>query len=831
MARPTELTDDVRSYIRSVSRSLAGGDVHLADELEQETCLAALKDGPREPRALHAWLRAVARNCLRSRRARVATRPRMESIGARTFEGTMDDPAECVATEEIREALRGHLGSLPRRYSSVVSLRLMEGLPPREIASRLDMPVETVRTRVRRGVERLRDDVERSVGGQDALRPHRPLLGLAAFIPRRVRLGAAAALPAAAVLGVVHFAGAPDDAAIADDTRVAVAPAAALTGAALPSPLDADAGRGEPGPFVDAAGDLPPEAEPLSRNEQLLQRLPGAKLFEVRVVDAEGRPAPGAGLYLRRGLNGHTWRAATTGADGTAEVVAIPRLRWIAARGPAGQLSVARLVEQPQLISRAALELTLRPVDVDWVRIEGAPVGSKARLAAIDAVSNQCSMDAGLGIVGPALWVPAWRDAQGRFGFADHGLPGRIEVIHGRSLAYRSAMLHGDLPGSIEVTRGWSASGRALDAGGAPLAERLVSVFEATAGGPELFSVRTDAAGNFTTPRIFCDGVRIALASGSMSFAVEPEKRAAADEAAQPIGDLLFRDQPAGRPAFLRGTVVGPVEGMRLTPIRFTEATLSLAHRAQLKHHRASPVTVKADGSFVVARAPAEIGALLVEFEGSGAAPCLVTRPRDGWDSMGVRIDPGASLGAAVRIPLRAVERPATLFFAEERSGFLRVEEVDASARDAFVELDGLPPGRYEMMAQTATGRTVVVQGIELEAGQVRDLAALDQEFGTARVDWDEVEAAGAPDDRMRVTVTACGADGDTLIETTPLRFRCERNALALELQEIELRQGEHRVEVRGPAAGWSAVVQVTAGQVVDVALAAAAEVAPPPGR
>lgn len=52
------------------------------------------------------------------------------------------------------------LRSLPERYATVVALRYFEGLPPRRIAAAIDLPLETVYARLRRGLRQLRHSLD-----------------------------------------------------------------------------------------------------------------------------------------------------------------------------------------------------------------------------------------------------------------------------------------------------------------------------------------------------------------------------------------------------------------------------------------------------------------------------------------------------------------------------------------------------------------------------------------------------------------------------------------------------------------------------------------------
>ncbi|MCK6447699.1 MAG: sigma-70 family RNA polymerase sigma factor [Planctomycetes bacterium] len=160
-------TDALRRLARSVLFEPA-----LAEDAVQEAWLAAL-------RAPHAsitggWLgesvKRIARG-LRRREARQAARE-VAAARAEACESTM----ETVERLELLRALVAALEALDEPYRTAVRLRIVDDLPPREIAKRLGAPVETVRTHVRRGLERMRAELDREHRGRrDAL--------LGAFVP------------------------------------------------------------------------------------------------------------------------------------------------------------------------------------------------------------------------------------------------------------------------------------------------------------------------------------------------------------------------------------------------------------------------------------------------------------------------------------------------------------------------------------------------------------------------------------------------------------------------------------------------------------------------
>jgi RNA polymerase sigma-70 factor (ECF subfamily) len=132
------------------------GDPHLADDAAQETWLAALQHAaaPALFEGLgRGWLCTVARNCvLQALRGR-QRRQRREQAVAR---GLCSDGVDVDTDTELRERLLAAVLSLPEAYRTVVHERFFEDRMPTQIADALGLPIETVRTRLRRGLERLR---------------------------------------------------------------------------------------------------------------------------------------------------------------------------------------------------------------------------------------------------------------------------------------------------------------------------------------------------------------------------------------------------------------------------------------------------------------------------------------------------------------------------------------------------------------------------------------------------------------------------------------------------------------------------------------------------
>lgn len=65
-------------------------------------------------------------------------------------------PEETIVQLELQERIQYEIGRLPDKYRSVIVLKYMEELSLQEISEILDMPLGTVKTRIHRGREALR---------------------------------------------------------------------------------------------------------------------------------------------------------------------------------------------------------------------------------------------------------------------------------------------------------------------------------------------------------------------------------------------------------------------------------------------------------------------------------------------------------------------------------------------------------------------------------------------------------------------------------------------------------------------------------------------------
>jgi len=136
-----------------------------ADDLTQETFLLALRR-PEPPFSLGAWLRGVLRNKAREARRAERRRRSHEAQPRGTTMSPPTDPAETAARMEAHERVITAIRALSDAHRVPVWMHYFEGVPTRDIALRLEVPFETARTRLKRGLAELRERLDAVYGGE-----------------------------------------------------------------------------------------------------------------------------------------------------------------------------------------------------------------------------------------------------------------------------------------------------------------------------------------------------------------------------------------------------------------------------------------------------------------------------------------------------------------------------------------------------------------------------------------------------------------------------------------------------------------------------------------
>lgn len=288
MPRPAVPLDPERllqedPFVRGLARQLLRDD-DRADDLAQTTWLELLRKplSAETPRTLLATI--VRRLAHKQRRGERRTERRERE---QPPADPVPSPREILEREETRSRVVRAVLTLPAEMRDVVVLRFFENLPPRAIAKRLSIPVETVRTRHKRAIARLREELDATTDGGRAA-------WSAALVP--FAMPAAQGAAAAFVFGGLFMAAKGKAAAIAALCVFALGcwwMSAHDESDAISTDARSDVVASEGPPVEDAAANAraastPPESAP-TRIEASTARTTGDVV--VRVVTKQGENA------------------------------------------------------------------------------------------------------------------------------------------------------------------------------------------------------------------------------------------------------------------------------------------------------------------------------------------------------------------------------------------------------------------------------------------------------------------------------------------------------------------------------------------------------------
>jgi len=122
----------------------------------------------------NSYLLTLARSRAIDRLRASATRVQKTQCAMQEAAGEVDriqeshNPCEEVLADERRQAVREAVGRLEREQREALLLAYFGGLTHREISQQLEMPLGTVKTHIRRGLQSLKAELK-SLGGHDGL--------------------------------------------------------------------------------------------------------------------------------------------------------------------------------------------------------------------------------------------------------------------------------------------------------------------------------------------------------------------------------------------------------------------------------------------------------------------------------------------------------------------------------------------------------------------------------------------------------------------------------------------------------------------------------------
>jgi RNA polymerase sigma factor (sigma-70 family) len=138
-----------------------GGSIELAEEAVQEAMLNVWRRaGTFDPTKASAstWIFTIARNA-RIDLLRKTIRPAIDPNDPAFVPDAPKAAIETVSAEQEAKRIREQIASLPAEQQEVLRLAFFEDLAHAEIAKRLDIPLGTVKSRIRLAVGRIRSQI------------------------------------------------------------------------------------------------------------------------------------------------------------------------------------------------------------------------------------------------------------------------------------------------------------------------------------------------------------------------------------------------------------------------------------------------------------------------------------------------------------------------------------------------------------------------------------------------------------------------------------------------------------------------------------------------
>jgi RNA polymerase sigma-70 factor (ECF subfamily) len=134
------------------------GRPHDAEDVTQESFVAAYRAMAtyRGEGSLRAWLLRIATRQAFRRLSQRRPTAELDSIPERRLADATSEPTRLLVAAEGQRAVRDAVAALGEPYREVVALRFFADLSLMEVAEATGRPLNTVKTHLRRGLERLR---------------------------------------------------------------------------------------------------------------------------------------------------------------------------------------------------------------------------------------------------------------------------------------------------------------------------------------------------------------------------------------------------------------------------------------------------------------------------------------------------------------------------------------------------------------------------------------------------------------------------------------------------------------------------------------------------
>lgn len=774
---------DTVNYVGSIARANSTGDPHLADDLTQEVLLVALANAPRDMNRLLPWLRAIVLNKLKFARFKSASQPRLSTNADDDLEcmrGRELDPIEALSQAELKERVQKLLLALPSRHQEVVRMRALEGLPPREVAERLDMSVETVRTIYRRSLAVLREGAEREFGAHAPGGLRSPAV-LFWGLPKRA-VWSAFALTSAFIVGAVGLwklqvepdfpeSLAPIDAQV--DLAAGIASGDLMT---LPAETRVPAGRlraqvdlrvfdegqaavGEEIALMSDAGSVVLGRTDEGGALQLRDLAPGpwaalhrgkvigskeiesgANLWDlqvdlklgmqVTVVDLDGGPRPGIEVHRYDDLTGRSSLLGQTDAAGRFEGQVPCAGSWVAARGPVGRSSRATYLNQPIIEGQGGeLQLVLEDNPVSWHQIrfpDEVPLNSRDVVVRHGKPNSTTQQLINSGTHQSSLWLPPWRRADGAYGVRrgwGHVFAALDEAGHpwwisqeNRKADPLDSILNVDLP--------FAVTGQLVNSLGLPVVGMEVFVTGGAVEGITNLRTTTDVDGRFRLAGCSGDGVNLQCELGRQVRAMRPVEGNLVDLGVWDVRPMTVVGLEAlGSPGPWKCTTFKP--NVRAALPKLTPSLLGVASEFRASsafEHCRVEINRRTTG-----------GAILVEAgAGESTRRTFVKRPREGWPTEPIRVDLGSARTVRLYAQIPKDRLPVRAIWVEDDLGWTSTALADPAT--GIISSAQLPAGRWSLKLVDRLGLLTTSDVAAVGAGKEYDFGALAIQSGRARI-------------------------------------------------------------------------------------------------
>lgn len=322
------------AWMRALALSLLG-DASAADDVVQDASIAALRHPPAAGVALEPWLSRVVRHfALRRRRGEARRHEREARVAVPDVEPSSSDTLERL---DLQQTMVDAVRAVDEPLRTTIVLRYFEGLTSAEIARLQRVPPGTVRWRLKRGLDQLRERLDKRFGSRTgwsaalapfALRDTAPvgtstaassgiLKGVLAVSGTQIGLAVAAA---ALVIGALWWSVAGEGAR-ATAEAVQALPSAVVAAQDEPT-LESDTARAPA--LLESGSGAPASAakELLDQPAQAVATSDAKARVAARFVDAHGAPWNGVELTARANWDGDeapVYRALS-GVDGSVEL-------------------------------------------------------------------------------------------------------------------------------------------------------------------------------------------------------------------------------------------------------------------------------------------------------------------------------------------------------------------------------------------------------------------------------------------------------------------------------------------------------------------------------